>query len=163
MKLTAEGVYIAEGAKIIGDVKIAKNSSVWYNAVLRGDANKIVIGENTNIQDNAVLHESHRNALVIGNNVTIGHGAVVHGCTIQDNVLIGMGAIVLDGAVIEKNCMIGAGALVTQNKVIPEGYLALGNPAKVVRALTEEEKASILSNAMQYIEEADALVSGEKA
>ena len=154
MERIAEWVYIAEGAKIIGDVTIGEDSSVWYNAVIRGDSNSIVIGENTNVQDNAVMHTSHKHALQIGDNVTIGHGAIVHGCTVGNNVLIGMGAIILDGAVIEDNCIIGAGALVTQNKVVPEGSLALGNPAKVVRELTEEEKESILKNADEYSEEA---------
>ena len=154
MEKIAEWVYIAEGAKIIGDVTIGEDSSVWYNAVIRGDSNSIVIGENTNVQDNAVLHTSHNHALQNGDNVTIGHGAIVHGCTVGKNVLIGMGAIILDGAVIEDNCIIGAGALVTQNKVVPEGSLALGNPAKVVRELTEEEKESILKNADEYSEEA---------
>ena len=131
MEKIAEWVYIAEGAKIIGDVTIGEDSSVWYNAVFRGDSNSIVIGENTNVQDNAVLHTSHNHALQIGDNVTIGHGAIV-----------------------EDNCIIGAGALVTQNKVVPEGSLALGNPAKVVRELTEEEKELILKNADEYSEEA---------
>lgn len=146
----AEWVYLAEGAKIVGDVSIGEGSSVWYNAVIRGDSNPIVIGENTNIQDNAVLHVSHSHAMSIGDNVTIGHGAIVHGCTIGNNVLIGMGAIVLDGAVIEDNCIIGAGALITQGKLIPEGSLCFGNPAKVVREITKEEKKSILENANEY-------------
>lgn len=154
----AEWVYIAEGARIVGDVEIGENSSVWYNAVIRGDSNPIVIGENTNVQDNAVLHVSHSHALSIGDNVTIGHGAIVHGCTIGNNVLIGMGAIILDGAVVEDNCMIGAGALVTQNKVIPSGSLCFGNPAKVVRQITEEEKDSILENANEYVNEASAFL-----
>lgn len=154
MAKIAEWVYIAEGAKITGEVEIGENSSVWYNAVIRGDSNPIVIGENTNVQDNAVLHVSHSHPMSIGDNVTIGHGAIVHGCTIGNNVLIGMGAIVLDGAVIEDNCIIGAGALVTQNKVIPSGSLAFGNPAKVLRTLTEEEKQSILENANEYSDEA---------
>lgn len=154
MRDIAEQVYIAEGAKIIGDVEIGEDSSVWYNAVIRGDSNSIVIGENSNVQDNAVLHTSHSHALTIGDNVTIGHGAIVHGCTIRNNVLIGMGAIVLDGAVVEANCIIGAGALVTQNKVMPEGSLVLGNPAKVVRKISAEEKASIIKNAKEYVKEA---------
>ena len=154
MKNIAEWVYIADGAKIIGDVTIGEDSSVWYNTVIRGDSNSIVIGENTNVQDNAVLHTSHSHALTIGDNVTIGHGAIVHGCTIGNNVLIGMSAIVLDGAVVEDNCIIGAGALVTQNKVMPEGSLILGNPAKVVREITEEEKNAIVENANEYSEEA---------
>lgn len=150
----AEWVYMAEGARIVGDVSIGANCSIWYNAVIRGDSNTIVIGKNTNVQDNAVLHVSHRYALSIGDNVTIGHGAIVHGCTIGNNVLIGMGAIVLDGADVGDNCIIGAGALVTQNKVIPEGSLCFGNPAKVVREITDEEKASILKNANEYSDEA---------
>lgn len=151
-KITEE-VYIAEGAKIIGDVEMGEGSSVWYNAVIRGDSNPIVIGKNTNVQDNAVLHVSHSHALSIGDNVTIGHGAIVHGCTIGNNVLIGMGAIVLDGAVIEDYCIIGAGALVTQNKIISSGSLAFGNPAKVMRQISEEEKRSIVENAREYAEE----------
>lgn len=161
MKNIAEWVYIAEGAKIIGDVTIGEDSSVWYNAVIRGDSNSIVIGENTNVQDNAVLHTSHSHALTIGDNVTIGHGAIVHGCTIGNNVLVGMGAIVLDGAVIEDNCIIGAGALVTQNKVMSEGSLVLGNPAKVVREITEEEKKAILENADEYSSEAQRYLREE--
>lgn len=158
----AEWVYLAEGAKIVGDVTIGEGSSVWYNAVIRGDSNPIVIGENTNVQDNAVLHVSHSHAMFIGDNVTIGHGAIVHGCTIGNNVLIGMGAIILDGAVIEDNCIIGAGALVTQNKMISSGSLAFGNPAKVMRQITEEEKDSILENANEYSDEAsDMLREGE--
>ena len=161
MKNIAEWVYIAEGAKIIGDVTIGEDSSVWYNAVIRGDSNSIVIGENSNVQDNAVLHTSHSHALTIGDNVTIGHGAIVHGCTIGNNVLVGMGAIVLDGAVIEDNCIIGAGALVPQNKVMPEGSLVLGNPAKVVREITEEEKKAILENADEYSSEAQRYLREE--
>ena len=152
-----ENVYCAEGAKIVGDVQIGEESSVWYNAVIRGDSNSIVIGKNTNVQDNAVLHTSHSHALCIGDNVTIGHGAIVHGCTIGNNVLIGMGAIVLDGAVVEDNCIIGAGALVTQNKRMSEGSLVLGNPAKVVREVSEEEKKSIVENANEYAREAKEL------
>ena len=151
----AERVYLAEGARIVGDVEIGAGSSVWYNAVIRGDSNHLVIGENTNVQDNAVLHTSYSHALTIGDNVTIGHGAIVHGCTIGNNVLIGMGAIILDGAVIEDNCIIGAGGLVTQNKVIPEGTLSFGNPSKVLRKLTEKEKLSILENAKEYVKEAN--------
>lgn len=157
----AEWVYIAEGAKIIGDVEIGEGSSVWYNAVIRGDSNPIVIGENTNVQDNAVLHVSHSHALKIGDYVTIGHGAIVHGCTIGNNVLIGMGAIVLDGAVIEDNCIIGAGALVTQNRMISAGSLWLGNPAKFVRELTETEITSIRENAEVYADETNKLLREE--
>lgn len=154
MEKIAEHVYMAEGAKVIGDVEIGENSSVWYNAVIRGDSNPIAVGKNTNVQDNAVLHVSHSHGLTIGDFVTIGHGAIVHGCTIGNRVLIGMGAIVLDGAIIEDDCIIGAGALVTQNKVISAGSLCLGSPAKVMRKLTEEEKRSIIENANEYVKEA---------
>ena len=157
----AETFYLADGAKVIGNVEIGENSNVWYNAVIRGDSNSIVIGKNTNVQDNAVLHTSHSHALKIGDNVTIGHGAIVHGCTIGNNVLIGMGAIVLDGAVVEDNCIIGAGALVTQNKVMPEGSLIIGNPGKILREISEEEKASILKNAMEYVKEAQEYLTKE--
>ena len=150
MKKIEESVFCAPGARIVGEVIVGENSSIWYNAVLRGDTNPIVIGENTNVQDNAVLHVNRNRGLYIGNNVTRGHGALVHGCTVGNNVLIGMGSIILDGAEIEDNCIIGAGALVTANKVIPEGSMVYGNPAKIIRKLTEEEKASILISANNY-------------
>ena len=150
MRNIHETVYQASGSHILGDVTIGKESSVWFNAVLRGDSNAMVIGECTNIQDNAVLHQDADYPLTIGSYVTIGHGAIVHGCTIGNNVLIGMGAIILDGAVIGDNCIIGAGALVTQGKNIPSGSMLYGNPAKVVRELTEEEKNSVAESAMHY-------------
>ena len=152
MKKIAKSVFLAPGTQVVGDVKIGENSSIWYNAVLRGDTNPIVIGENTNVQDNAVLHVNRNRGLYIGNNVTIGHGAIVHGCTVGNNVLIGMGSIILDGVEIEDHCIIGAGSLVTANKVIPEGSMVYGNPAKVIRMLTEEEKESILVSAKNYCE-----------
>lgn len=152
MKDIAKSVFLAPGAQVVGDVKIGENSSVWYNAVLRGDTNPIIIGENTNVQDNAVLHVNRNRGLFIGDNVTIGHGAIVHGCTVGNNVLIGMGSVILDGVEIGENCIIGAGALVTTSKVIPEGSLVYGNPAKVIRMLTEEEKESISVSARSYCE-----------
>ena len=152
MKKIAESVFLAPGAQVVGDVKVGANSSIWYNAVLRGDTNPILIGENTNVQDNAVLHVNRNRGLYIGNNVTIGHGAIVHGCTVGNNVLIGMGSIILDGVEIGDHCIIGAGSLVTANKVIPEGSMVYGNPAKVIRMLTEEEKESILVSARNYCE-----------
>ena len=150
MKNIKESVFLAAGAQIVGDVQIGENSSIWYNAVLRGDTNPIVIGENTNVQDNAVLHVNRRRGLFVGDNVTIGHGAIVHGCTVGDNVLIGMGSIILDDVEIGNHCIIGAGALVTANKVIPEGSLVYGNPARIIRGLTEEEKESISVSARNY-------------
>lgn len=148
-------VFISDGARVLGDVEIGKNSSVWFNAVIRGDSNKIRIGNRSNIQDNAVIHTSKDFGVCIGDNVTIGHGAIVHGCTVKSNVIIGMGAIILNGAVIEENCIIGAGALVTQGKVIPAGSLVFGNPAKIVRSLTDQEIRSITDNAASYVKEAE--------
>ena len=154
MKSIDKSVFIADGAKVIGNVEIGNGSSVWFNAVIRADSDNVRIGENSNVQDNAVIHTSEGFGVSIGNNVTIGHGAIVHGCTIKDNVMIGMGAIVLNGAVIEENSIIGAGTLVTQGKVIPMGSLAFGNPVKIVRQLTDKEIESIKDNANSYVNEA---------
>ena len=154
MKSIDKSVFIAEGAKVIGNVEIGKSSSIWFNAVIRADSDKIKIGDNSNVQDNAVIHTSAGFSVRIGDNVTIGHGAIVHGCTIEDNVMIGMGAIVLNGAVIGENSIIGAGTLVTQEKIIPAGSLAFGTPVKIVRQLTDEEIQSILDNADSYVKEA---------
>ena len=145
-----ESVFVAESADIIGDVKIGKNSSVWYNTVLRGDDHAIRIGENTIIQDGTVVHVGLDVDTVIGDNVTVGHNALVHGCKIGNNSLVGMGAIVLNGAEIGEFCMIGAGALVTQNKKFPDGMIIIGSPAKAVRELTEEEKQSLIKSADDY-------------
>ena len=149
-----ESVFVAESADIIGDVKIGKNSSIWYNTVLRGDEHAIRIGENTNIQDGTVIHVGWDVDTVIGDNVTVGHNALVHGCKIGNNSLVGMGAIVLNGAEIGEYCMIAAGALVTQNKKFPHGVLIMGSPAKVVRELTDEEKQSLIKSADDYYKNA---------
>ena len=154
MKLIDKSVFIAEGARIVGDVEVGKNCSVWFNAVIRADSNAVKIGENSNVQDNAVIHTSKEYGVQIGDNVTVGHGAIVHGCTVENNVMIGMGAIILDGAVIGANSIIGAGALVTQGKVVPAGSLAFGNPMKIVRQLTEKEVQSIYDNAASYVKKA---------
>jgi carbonic anhydrase/acetyltransferase-like protein (isoleucine patch superfamily) len=145
------GVYIAKGAVVLGDVKLGAHSSVWYHAVLRGDINRIVVGHHTNIQDNAVLHLADEYACVLGNYVTVGHSAVVHACKVSDEVLIGMGAVVLDGAVIGKQSIIGAKALVKQGMKIPPGSMVLGAPAKVVRKLTPQERASLKQWAIKYV------------
>ena len=131
--------FVAETAAVIGDVEIGKDSSVWYGAVVRGDEAPIRIGEKTNVQDNCVLHCDAGTSMNIGENVTIGHGAIVHGATIGDNVLIGMGAIILNGATIGDNAVIGAGAVVKENADIPAASLVVGVPAKVIRTLTEEQ------------------------
>ena len=154
MKNIDKTVFIAEGARVVGNVEIARDSSVWYNAVIRADSNSIKIGERSNVQDNAVIHTSRDFGVVIGDNVTIGHGAIVHGCTIGNNVMIGMGAIILNGAVIEENSIIGAGALITGGKTVPAGSLAFGNPFRIVRGLTEQEIKSIPDNAQSYVDEA---------
>ena len=144
--------FIAPSADVIGDVTLGKNSSVWYNVTIRGDVNWIKIGENSNVQDNSVVHVTHGTAPTeIGNYVTIGHGAIIHGCTIKDNVLIGMGAVILDHAVIGEGSIVGAKALVTSGTVIPPRSLVLGLPARVVRTLTDEEVASIRQNAENYV------------
>lgn len=154
-QITTHGTcYIAKEAVVKGQVEIGAQSSIWYNATVRGDTEPISIGKGTNIQDNAVIHVGRGYPVTIGDGVTIGHSAVVHGCSVGDNTLIGMGAVILNGAMIGKNCMIGAGALVTQNMQIPDGSLAFGNPAKIRRLLTEEEIQSNRDNAAKYCVEA---------
>lgn len=152
-----EQAVVAPGAVVLGNVTLKKDANVWYNAVIRGDVNTIEIGEGTNIQDLAVLHVDADAPLLIGDHVTVGHGAILHGCTIKDQALIGMGAIVLNGAVIGKGSMIAAGALVTQNTVVPDGALYMGNPAKFRRMLSEEEQKANLKNAENYIKESKEL------
>ena len=147
-----KGVYIAKGAVVVGDVTLGDYSSVWYNAVLRGDINRIVVGHHTNIQDNSVLHLADDYACLVGNYVTIGHSAVVHACTVGDEVLVGMGAVILDGAVIGRQSIIGAKALVTQGTKIPPGSLVLGAPAKVVRKLSKQERAGLKWWAQKYVD-----------
>lgn len=150
----AEDVFVAEGAVVKGNVRIGAGSSVWYHATVRAGEACISIGENTNIQDNCVLHVDRGNELEIGNGVTIGHSAVVHGEKVGDNTLIGMGAILLNGSVVGKNCIIGAGALVTQNTEIPDNSLVLGQPGRVVRMVTPKECEANRENALHYAEEA---------
>lgn len=131
--------YIAENATMIGDVTIGNNSTVWFNVVVRGDLDSIIIGDDTNIQEGCVLHVDYDCKLIIGSKVTIGHKAMLHGCTINDESLIGINTVILDGAVIGKHCIIGANSLITKNKEIPDNSLVMGSPAKVVRQLTPEE------------------------
>jgi carbonic anhydrase/acetyltransferase-like protein (isoleucine patch superfamily) len=135
----AEGVFLAPSADIIGDVRLAKNSNVWFNAVVRGDINYISIGEDTNIQDNSLLHVVDELPLIIGSGVTVGHQVTLHACTVEDNCLIGMGAVVLDGAVIGKGSVVAAGALVPPGKVYPPYSMIMGSPALVKRPLTDQE------------------------
>jgi gamma-carbonic anhydrase len=147
----ADNVFLASGAKIIGDVQIGSGSSVWYNTVIRGDVHYIRIGELTNVQDLSMLHVTNgRYPLNIGSKVTIGHSVTLHGCTLHDLCFIGMGAVVLDGAVIEKYSMVAAGAVVKQDFVVPEGKLVAGVPAKVIRSLTREEIENFEKSAERY-------------
>lgn len=152
MKKIDPSAFIADGAKIIGDVELDANSTILYNAVLRGDDSYIVIGENSNIQDNAVVHVGTGQPTIVGKGTTVGHLALLHGCIIGDNTLIGMGSIIMNGARIGNNCMIGAGSLVTKNMVIPDNSLAFGSPAKIRRKVTEEEIESNRKDAEFYYE-----------
>ncbi len=151
--------YVAKNATVVGNVIIEEEASIWYQSVVRGHTKerqdaKILIGKRSNIQDGCVLHMDEGYPLIIGNGVTVGHKVMLHGCQIGENTLIGMSATVLNGAKIGKNCMIGAGSLVTQNMVIPDGHMAFGAPARVIRPLTEEEINSNKKNADFYVEEA---------
>lgn len=144
--------HIAKESVIIGDVTIGADSSVFYHCTLRGDDAPIIIGDGTNIQDNCVIHVNSGAPTIIGHGVTIGHACIIHGCEIGNSSLIGMGSTILTGAKIGRNCLIGAGSLVTQNMVIPDGMLVLGSPAKVKRALTEDEIADLYQSSNDYIE-----------
>ncbi len=143
-------VYIARGAVVVGDVTLGDRANIWYNAVLRGDINRIEVGSDTNIQDNAVLHISDDFPCIVGDRVTVGHSAVVHACAVGDECLIGMGSTILDGAVIGDHCIIGANTLVSMGRKIPSRSLVLGSPGKVVRELTEKEIASLPAMAAKY-------------
>ena len=144
--------WIEDSAQVIGDVVIGKDSSIWFNAVVRGDVNYIRIGDRTNIQDGSVVHVTHdTHPTILEDDITVGHSVTLHGCTIRSRVLIGMGATILDGAEVESDCVIGAGALVTEGKKIPSGWLAIGSPAKPVRQLTEQERGRLLYSANNYI------------
>lgn len=151
-ELPEEGSYwIAPDAAVIGRVKLEHNASVWFGAVVRGDNDLILVGENTNVQDGAVLHTDPGLALTIGRNCTIGHKAILHGCTIGDNTLIGMGAVVLNRASIGRNCLIGANALITEGKVIPDNSLVMGQPGKVMGELNDEAVAKLTRSAENYV------------
>lgn len=160
----ATGVYVDPSAQVIGDVEIGRDSSIWMNAIVRGDVFPIRIGERTNVQDGCLLHVTRdRNALAIGDLVTFGHGAIVHGCTIASRVLVGIGAIVLDRAEVGEDTIIGAGALVPEGMVIPPRSLVLGMPAKVRRDLTDEEVQGILRYAGNYVEYKDRYMKEAEA
>lgn len=147
-----DGHYIAPNASIVGSVRLKKNASIWFNAVLRGDNDWLEVGENSNVQDGSVLHTDPGIPLTIGDGVTVGHKVMLHGCTIGDNSLIGIGTTVLNNASIGKNCIVGAHALVTEGKSFPDGVLILGSPAKVARELEPHEIAMLKMSAQVYVE-----------
>ena len=143
-------VFVAANATVLGDVTLGRGVNIWYGAVLRADEGALILGENSNVQDNAVLHCDPGGQVVLGKNVTVGHSALVHGCTVGDNTLIGMGAIVLDGAKIGDDCIIAAGAVVTGKMDAPAGSLLVGSPAAVAKPLNDKQKASCLENSELY-------------
>ena len=144
--------FVVDSAEIIGDVTMGEQSSAWFNVTIRGDVNKITIGDRSNVQDNVCIHVMHQTGpTIIGNDVTIGHGAVVHGCTLNDRVLVGMNATLLDKVVVESDVIIAAGTLVPPNKVLESGYMYMGSPAKAVRKLTEKEIESIKYYSNNYV------------
>jgi carbonic anhydrase/acetyltransferase-like protein (isoleucine patch superfamily) len=158
----AESAWVADSAQVIGNVELSEDASVWFGVVVRGDTAPIHIGKGTNIQDASVLHADFGKPLIIGDYVTVGHKAMLHGCTIGDGALIGIGAVVLNGAKIGKGCIVGAGALVTEGKEFPDGSMILGSPAKAVRELSPEQQAGLKLSALHYIENARRFKNGLK-
>ena len=150
----AASAWVADTAQVIGNVVLGENASVWFGTVVRGDAEAITIGAGTNIQDGSVLHTDKNLPLTIGRHVTVGHQVMLHGCTIGDESLIGIGAIVLNGAKIGKNCLVGAGALITEGKEFPDGSMIIGSPAKAMRQLTPEQIEGLRQSAQHYIDNA---------
>jgi len=150
--IQADDYFVADNATVIGLVRLGNNTSVWFNAVIRGDNALITLGENSNVQDGAVLHTDPEFPLSIGKNVTVGHKATLHGCTIGDNSLIGINAVILNGAKIGKNCLIGANSLVTEGKEIPDGSLVMGSPGRVVKALSAEQRSELVKSADIYVQ-----------
>jgi carbonic anhydrase/acetyltransferase-like protein (isoleucine patch superfamily) len=158
----ADSAWIAEEAQVMGNVVLKEDVSIWFGSVIRGDTEVITIGRGSNIQDASVLHADIGMPLTIGNHVTVGHQVMLHGCTIGDESLIGIGAVVLNGAKIGKNCLVGAGALVTEGKEFPDGSMILGSPAKVVKTLSPEQIAGLRQSAEHYIENAKRFQKGLK-
>ncbi len=154
--------WVADDVNLIGKVTLAAKSSVWFGSTLRGDNEMLTLGEGSNIQENSVLHTDMGYPLTIGKNCTIGHKVMLHGCTIGDNTLIGMGAMVMNGAVVGKNCLIGAGALITEGKVIPDGSLVMGAPGKIIRTLTDEAIEGLTRSALSYQKNAERYRRGLK-
>lgn len=159
----ADGAWVADGARVIGNVVLEAHSSVWFGAVLRGDTEPLRVGRGSNIQDGAVVHADAGYPVHIGENVTVGHQAMLHGCTVGDGSLIGIHAVVLNGARIGRHCLVGAGALVTEGKEFPEGSLIMGTPAKVVRQLTAEQIEGLRRSAEHYVANARRFKNGLRA
>jgi carbonic anhydrase/acetyltransferase-like protein (isoleucine patch superfamily) len=160
--LVPDSAFVADSAQVMGHVTLGEDSSVWFGAVLRGDTETITVGAGSNIQDGSVLHADYGQPLVIGERVTVGHQVMLHGCTIGDESLIGIGAVVLNGAKIGKHCLVGARALVTEGKEFPDGSMILGSPAKVVRQLTPEQIEGLRRSAEHYIDNARRYRAGLK-
>ena len=158
----AASAWVADSAQVIGNVELAQDTSIWFGAILRGDTETIVIGRGSNIQDGSVLHADIGMPLSVGANVTVGHKVMLHGCTVGDGSLIGIGAVVLNGAKIGKDCIVGAGALVTEGKEFPDGSMIIGSPAKAVRELSAEQQSALKMSAIHYIENARRFKNGLK-
>jgi len=156
----ADSAWVADNAQVMGAVKIAADASVWFGVTVRGDTETITIGEGSNIQDGSVMHADHGKPLTVGKHVTVGHMVMLHGCTIGDESLIGIGAVVLNGAKIGKNCLVGAGSLVTEGKEFPDGSMIMGSPAKVVRQLTPEQLHGLMLSAQHYVDNAKRYRTG---
>jgi carbonic anhydrase/acetyltransferase-like protein (isoleucine patch superfamily) len=158
----ADSAWVADNAQVMGAVKIAADASIWFGVTVRGDTETIEIGEGSNIQDGSVMHADHGKPIVVGKHVTVGHMVMLHGCTIGDESLIGIGAVVLNGAKIGKNCLVGAGSLVTEGKEFPDGSMIMGTPAKVVRELSPEQIEGLRQSARHYVENARRFKAGLK-
>ncbi|EPD46658.1 MULTISPECIES: gamma carbonic anhydrase family protein [Delftia] len=156
----AASAWVADSAEVMGNVQLAEDASIWFGAVLRGDCESITIGEGSNIQDASVLHADLGKPLVVGRHVTVGHQVMLHGCTIGDESLIGIGAVVLNGAKIGRNCLVGAGALITEGKEFPDGSMIIGSPAKAVRQLTPEQIEGLRRSAQHYVDNARRFKTG---
>lgn len=150
----ADSAWVADSAQVMGNVRLGEDASVWFGAVVRGDCESITIGAGSNVQDASVLHADFGKPLVLGERVTVGHQVMLHGCTIGDETLIGIGAVILNGAKIGKNCLVGAGALVTEGKEFPDGSMILGSPARVLRQLTPEQIEGLRQSAQHYVDNA---------
>ena len=154
--------WVADSAQVMGNVELAEGASIWFGAIVRGDTEEIRIGRNSNIQDGSVLHTDHEKPLTIGDDVTVGHKVTLHGCTIGDGSLIGIGAVVLNGAKIGKGCLVGASSLVTEGKEFPDGSMIVGSPARVVKQLTPEQLGKLRLSAQHYVENAQRFKAGLK-